>query len=366
MPFIELPGFYDAHLKEHRDLTAKEEYDLGTIIQSRKELPPDPLSDDQKQIFARQLIEIQRALDYLVEANLRRVLKMVGDFKIRNSYLSADDLDELVQTGNMALRRAAGRYDPLKGRFSTYATKGIRRNFNKYIARFRRVVALPAHFRRINNIINDIQEGYLQRDGEPPTREEIASQLSRRLGANYTPGRVSKYMAYSARREISLCTREGDDNYKEPIFLSDTRFKDPLEGAMDHDTGEFIRNCLDKLPSRDRLVLIKRFGFDGTPGKTLEEVAELIHCSSERVRQIEVKALRKMEKYIMDSTKKAAPGVKEDYQLLPRAQNPSLSDPLRNALSESAAPYYMKGRYQGGVPSFQQPPQPYSQSLTNP
>ena len=361
MSSIELPEFYETHMGKHRNLTAKEEYTLGTIIQSQKKLLPDPLPDDQKQRFAPQLREIQSALDKLVEANLRRVVKIAIEFRIKNPSLSNYDLDELVQIGNMVLIKAAERYDPARGyRFSVYVSEAIRRDFNEYVAQSRRVVALPFNFIMINWRINSIQEEYRQEYGMLPTAKTIAYQLSKILSANYTPEMVAKRIAYSARREISLNPGKEDDSV--PIPLQDTRFKDPLEEAMDHDTQDLIGNCLNKLSERERIVLLYRFGLCGTTQKTLEEIAELIGCSRERVRQIEVRALKRM-KYIISGTDEEALIMKGADQAEPQPQNPLRSNLSKNALSASTLLDYTKGRYRGDVLPSRQSRQLYSQTL---
>jgi RNA polymerase sigma factor (sigma-70 family) len=226
----------------------------------------------------------QQARQSLTEANLRLVVSVARRYLGRGL-----ELDDLVQDGNVGLLRAIDKFDPSRGyRFSTYAIWWIRQAILRGLTEQGRVVRLPAHVHELRSRVARTASELHVRLGREPTAAEIAAELG------VPTDRVDE-LALMAQPAVSLDRPVGED---EEATLADVLPLEQAEGideaALARVSGVHLATALASLEDRERQVLLWRFGLsDGRP-RGLDEIGSMLNVSRERVRQIEVRALRKL------------------------------------------------------------------------
>jgi RNA polymerase primary sigma factor len=228
------------------------------------------------------------ARNFLAESNLRLVVANAKRFANRGMPFL-----DLIQEGNMGLMKAIDKYDYTKGfKFSTYATWWIRQAISRAIADQARTIRMPVHMVELMNKINRVRGQLTQEMGRDPSPEEIAKAIDYQISADKI-----REIQKTALEPISFETPVGDDNDgRIEDFVKDDSDDSPVDFTSNSLTREQILNVLHGLSQREEDAIICRYGLNGNPPMTLEEVGIKMGITRERVRQIESSAIKKLRK----------------------------------------------------------------------
>src|SRR5579883_3218350 len=241
------------------------------------------LTADQEMVLAKRVVEGDLdAQQRLVEANLRLVVSIAKRYN--NHGVS---LLDLIQEGNLGLIRAAQKFDPVRGfRFSTYATWWIRQAISRAVAEHTRTIHIPVHVVELIYKMKRITRQLYQELGRDPCPEEIAHAM------HLTKERVVELQSI-AETPISLdAPLIDDEQYHLADLLEDTQMVAPADVVTHQVLQDQISHALETLSQRERQVIELRYGLHDGYCHTLEELSAYFKLTRERIRQIEVKALR--------------------------------------------------------------------------
>lgn len=246
------------------------------------------LSAEEEVYYARRALKgDDDARRRMIESNLRLVVKIARYYMNRGlAFL------DLIEEGNLGLIHAVEKFDPERGfRFSTYATWWIRQTIERAIMNQTRTIRLPVHVVKQINSYQKIARKLAQELDHDPSPEEVAARLELPL--------AEVQMILGLQEQLSMVESAGLD--KDRLLqetVADENQIDPSTRLQEEEIQACIATWLMQLNDKQRQVVEQRFGLNGDEVATLEEVGECIGVTRERVRQIQVEALRKLRRIL--------------------------------------------------------------------
>jgi RNA polymerase primary sigma factor len=219
----------------------------------------------------------------MIESNLRLVVSIAKRYKNMGMELS-----DLVQEGNIGLMQAVERFDPRRNlKFSTYATWWIRQAITRALSQKSRTIKVPINKLEMVRIATRAKNKLQEKEGREPSMKEIAKAVG-------APEQQVETAIKSIPHLESLDALAVEDGSPRWELQSDERSETPWQAVLDRDMREKVRSALELLPSRQQLIVRMRFGIGFNTEYNLEEIGKVLNLTRERVRQLEVEALRRL------------------------------------------------------------------------
>jgi RNA polymerase primary sigma factor len=233
----------------------------------------------------------KNAKDKMINANLRLVVKIAGDFEGYGLPLS-----DLISEGNIGLMKAVNRFNPAKGsKLSTYASWWIKQSIKRSLANQSKTIRIPVHLVEKIHKARRVSSDMEKEIGREPTNAELSTELG------ISEAKVDKLKGSTVKMTHLDAEVSDDSPTTYADIIEDDNAENPFKALEHKDLLAKLPELLSILDEREKAIIFYRYGLDGKKEKTLEQVGKKFNITRERIRQLQNLALKKMHKYLLKS-----------------------------------------------------------------
>lgn len=275
------------------------ENSTDSICKNARMQPFDSLQIYLKEIEKNELLTAEQELYYgrLVQQNDKSARKKMITCNLRlvvnisRRYINRGlSLGDLIEEGNLGLIHAVGKFDPDRGfRFSTYATWWIRQSIERGLMNQARTIRLPIHISKAVNSCLRVRAKLAQKLGSKPSLQQLAQAMGK---SEDDVQHLLRHTDYTTSLDFQL----GDSNTQAMDFIAIKEVQGPDEVTINNDVSNAVDTWLNQLETKQQAVIVRRFGLHGHDNSTLEQVGKDLHITRERVRQIQIDALKRLRR----------------------------------------------------------------------